>query len=367
MARNIGILTGGGDAPGLNAVIRAVVKYGVGRCGWRLVGIEDSFNGILERPFRIQELTPVSCKGILQLGGTILGTTNHGDPFAFPDGAGGHVDRAADVVTAMREIGLEGLIVVGGDGTMRIARRLFDELGVPVVGVPKTIDNDLGATDLTFGFQSAVDCATDALDRLHTTAEAHDRVLVLEVMGRDAGWIALHAGIAGGADAIIIPEIPWSAERLCAKIEERRANGRPFSLFVVAEGAFPVATGTPGRIMPGGAAHRVVEAVAARLPWVEMRVTVLGHLQRGGSPVPFDRVLATRFGVGAVDLVEAARWGELVCLRNGLITGLPLAEADVNRNVDPCGELVHAARMCGVEFGAPPPECPPAVAQVPRA
>lgn len=352
MARHVGILTGGGDAPGLNAVIRAVVKYGVGQRGWRLVGIEDSFNGLLDRPFRKQRLTPVSCKGILQLGGTILGTTNHGDPFAFPAKDGQKRDRAAELAAAVRDLGLEGLIVLGGDGTMRICRQLMDQHGVKIVGVPKTIDNDLGATDQTFGFQSAVDVATDALDRLHTTAESHDRVLVLEVMGRNAGWIALHAGLAGGADCICIPEIPWAADRLCAKIEERRRHGRPFSLVVVAEGAYPAGTPAPStKIRPGHASELVCAAITERLPHAEVRTTVLGHLQRGGSPVAYDRVLATRMGVGAVDLVEADKWGEMVTLRNGRIESAPLSAAGKNRNVDPGDELVHAARAVGVEFG----------------
>ena len=352
MARRIGILTGGGDAPGLNAVIRAVVKYGVGKLGWELYGIEDSFNGLMERPFRVAQLTPVSCKGLLQRGGTILGTTNHGDPFAFPDGSGHDSDRSVEVKRAMDELGLEGLIVLGGDGTQKIARELMEHHGVAVVGVPKTIDNDLGATDITFGFQSAVDCVTDALDRLHSTAESHDRVILLEVMGRNAGFIALHGGIAGGADAIMIPEIPWQAERLVQKIDERRAIGRPFSLFVVAEGAYPAGEREPGtKLVPGSASQQVAAAILAARPKVDLRITVLGHLQRGGSPVAFDRVLATRMGVGAVDLVEAGRWGELVCLLDGRVVGRPMAAAETNRVVDPDGELVRAARATGVEFG----------------
>ena len=351
MAKNLGMLTGGGDAPGLNAVMRAVVKYGT-KLGYTLTGIEDSFNGLLETPRRVQSLTPVSCKGLLQLGGTFLGTTNHGDPFAYPDGSGHDADRSREVKRAMDELGLDGLIVLGGDGTQRIARKLMEVHGIKVIGVPKTIDNDLGATDLTFGFQSAVDCVADSLDRLHTTAESHDRVILLEVMGRNAGFIALHGGIAGGADAIVIPEIPWQADRLVAKIEERRAIGRPFSLFVVAEGAYPAGAPAPGtKLVPGSATQRVAEAILARLPKLDLRVTVLGHLQRGGSPVAFDRVLATRMGVGAIDLAEAGRWGELVCLRNGRIEGVPLAESEQNRVVDPDGELVRAARAVGVEFG----------------
>jgi len=341
MGRKIGILCGGGDAPGLNAVIRAVVKFGVGRLGWELWGLEDSFDGLLSEPQRVRRLTPLSCRGILQQGGTILGTTNRGDPFHSRDGQ----DRSAEVARRVRDRGLEGLIMIGGDGTMRIARDLADRTGIRVVGVPKTIDNDLGATDLTFGFQSAVDCASDALDRLHSTAEAHDRVIVLEVMGRDAGWIALHAAISGGADLCVIPEVPWSAERLCAKVKERGKLGRPFSLAIVAEGA-----GDPTH--PGSAGRAVAEAIQAGVPGCDVRITVLGHLQRGGSPVAFDRLLATRFGVGAVDLVEAGRWGELVALHNGRIEGVPIAEAvAVYRKVDPEGELVRTARMVGIELG----------------
>lgn len=344
MARQVGILCGGGDAPGLNAVIRAVAKYGVGRLGWRLLGIEDSFNGLLETPNRVRELTPVSCRGILDRGGTILGTTNHGDPFQLARGG----DRSGDVARAVEAYDLEGLIVVGGDGSMRIAAQLMERRGVKVIGVPKTIDNDLGATDLTFGFQSAVDCATEAVDRLHSTAESHDRVQVLEVMGRDAGWIALHAGISGGADCVVIPEIPWTAERLCGKILERRRLGRPFSLVVVAEGARPA--GEP--IVPGRAGQAVVDAIRTQVPEAEVRLTVLGHLQRGGGPVAFDRLLATRFGVHAVDLVEAGRWGEMVALRNGRTVGVPIAEAvAVYRRIDPQSDLVHTARAVGIELG----------------
>lgn len=349
MGRHVGILTGGGDAPGLNAVIRAVVKYGVGQKGWQLVGVEDSFNGLMTRRPRVHELTPRSIKGILAWGGTILGTTNRGDPFAFPDDDGQVHDRTEQLARTVRELGLEGLIVVGGDGTQRIGWRLMEERGIRVVGVPKTIDNDLGATDLTFGFQTAIDCVTDALDRLHSTAEAHDRVIVLEVMGRDAGFIALHGGIAGGADVILLPEIPWDPDRVCAKIEDRRHRGRPFSLIVTAEAAHPI--GEPKRL--GRAGSRIIEILKERLPKIDSRLTVLGHLQRGGSPCAFDRLLATRMGVGAVDLIEEDRWGHLVALRDGRIVGVPLVEAiSANRLVDPWGEVVHAARAVGVEFGA---------------
>ncbi len=344
MSRHVGILTGGGDAPGLNAVIRAVVKSGVGQKRWLLTGVEDAFDGLIARPMRLKRLVPRSCGGLLQRGGTILGTTNRGDPFAWKDGR----DHAADVGRELERLGIEGLIVIGGDGTMRIAERLMREHGVNVLGVPKTIDNDLGATDQTFGFLSAVDCVCDALDRLHTTAESHDRCIVVEVMGRDAGFIALHGGIAGGADVILLPELPWNIDRIRAKLEQRRQLGRPFSLIVVAESARPEG----GESSAGNAGQLVVDALRRAEPELDIRMTVLGHLQRGGSPNAFDRVLATRFGVAAVELVQEGRWGHMVALRNGNIVGVPLAEAvRQNRTVDLGGELVATARAVGVELG----------------
>ncbi|MCB9681350.1 MAG: 6-phosphofructokinase [Alphaproteobacteria bacterium] len=358
MSRRVGILTGGGDAPGLNAVLRGFVKRAVGQLGWEVFGIEDSFNGLFAERRWVQPLTVRDCKGLLGRGGTVLGTTNRGDPFAFPRHGGVVEDRAAQIPEAMAELGLEGLVCIGGDGTQRIAHRLMTEQGVPVVGVPKTIDNDLAATDTTFGFWSAVDVATDALDRLHTTAESHDRVMFLELMGRDAGHIALHAGIAGGADVILVPEIPYDPARVASKILVRRAKGLTFSIVVVAEGALP--KGAPvdeaarhRQLKEGGGAAAI--AMASLAPWlpVEMRTCVLGHLQRGGSPSAFDRLLATRFGVGAVDLVAADRWGEMVALRHGEIVGVPLAEAvRVQRFVDPDGPLVAVARSVGTELGA---------------
>ncbi len=358
MSLRIGILTGGGDAPGLNAVIRAVVKHGVGQLHWQVVGIEDSFDGLLAEPRRIHNLDLPSCKGILHRGGTILGTTNRGDPFNYPLPGGGFADRSAELAEAIRDEGLEGLIVIGGDGTQKIGWQLMQRHDVPVIGVPKTIDNDLSATDYTFGFMSAVDTATDALDRLHTTAESHERVMVLEVMGRDAGWIALYAGLAGGADCIVLPEIPYDVGRIVRKIRKRRTLGRPFTLIVVAEGAVP----HPDSDAPGEQAHpkvgggRAAYALAAALAEhidSEIRVTVLGHLQRGGGPVPFDRILGTRFGVTAVELARAGRWGEMACLRDGKVGGVPIHEAIATyRLVDPAGELVRAAKAVGIEFGA---------------
>lgn len=356
MTRRVGICTGGGDAPGLNAVIRAFVKHGVRAHGWDIVGIEDAFNGLLETPRRLQALDLKSCRGLLHRGGTVLGTTNRGDPFGFPS-ADGPVDRSEELARAVSEEGLEGLVVVGGDGTQAIGLRLMRERGVRVVGVPKTIDNDLSATDFTFGFMSAVEVATDALDRLHTTAESHDRVLFLEVMGRDAGHIALYTGMAGGADVILIPEIPYDPLAVAAKIKERKARGRPFSTVVVAEGALP--HGAPAgraarheRLRAGRGAAAVAMSALEGLIEAEMRAVVLGHVQRGGSPVAFDRILATRFGVEAVHLVAADRWGEMVRLRDGHVCGVALEEAVQQRLVDPKGELLQAARASGVTFGA---------------
>lgn len=355
----IGILTGGGDAPGLNAVIRAVTKLGVGRHHWQLIGVEDSFNGLLDDPRRLVDLSPQSCRGLLVRGGTVLGTTNRGDPFAWrwPDGR--VTDRSAELAAVINEEGLDGLIVVGGDGSQRIAARLMQEHGVPVVGVPKTIDNDLAATDFTFGFWSAVEAATEALDRLHSTAEAHDRVMLLEVMGRDAGWIALYTGVAGGADCIALPEIPYDVDRFVQKIRERARRGRNFTMFVVAEGAIPLGgslgAGVDGsqttRVQAGGAAATLARLLEERVD-SEIRTTVLGHLQRGGGPVPFDRVLATRFGVKAVELVREGRWGEMVCLRDNDVVSVPLTDAaGAPRRIGPEEPLLETARAVGIELG----------------
>ncbi len=346
--RRVGILTGGGDAPGLNAVLRAFVKRAVGQLHWQVVGIEDSFDGLLATPYQVQDLTMVSCSGLLARGGTMLGTTNRGDPFAYRDGA----DVSQRVADAVEDLGLEGLVVIGGDGTQKIGWRLMEERGVNVVGVPKTIDNDLSATDYTFGYMTAVDVATEALDRLHTTAESHDRVMLLEVMGRDAGHIALQAGLAGGADCIVIPEIPWDVERICRKIDKRRSLGRLFTLIIVAEGARPNDGNVDeDPVGAGGPAVTLARQIGERRA-VETRVTVLGHLQRGGSPDAFDRILATRFGVHAVDLVDADRWGEIAVLQNGRVVGVPIEEAVASyRFVDTEGELVRTARAVGVEFG----------------
>jgi phosphofructokinase-like protein len=358
MGRKFGILTGGGDAPGLNAVIRGFVRRGINAYGWSIVGVEDSFNGLLSSPKRLQKLDLRSCVGLLHRGGTILGTTNRGDPFSFGV-KGESKDRSLELAASVREEGIEGLVVVGGDGTMKIALALMEKVGIPVVGVPKTIDNDLSATDVTFGFQSAVDVATDALDRLHTTAASHDRVMFLEVMGRDVGHIALHAGVAGGADVILLPEIPYDPELVADKIRRRQASGRRhFSVVVVAEGALPREPGPElspkerkARLKAGGGAAAIAMGQLEGRIDSEMRATVLGHLQRGGSPVAVDRILATRFGVGAAELVHAGRWGEMVCLRNGHVDGVSLREAAITRSVSLDDELLQTARAVGVEFG----------------
>jgi ATP-dependent phosphofructokinase / diphosphate-dependent phosphofructokinase len=358
MLQRIGILTGGGDAPGLNAVIRAVVKYGVQRFGLEVIGCEDSFNGLLDMPRRVRPLRPMDCQGLLRKGGTVLGTTNRGDPFAFGQPDGSCRDVSGQLVAAIQAEGLDGLVVIGGDGTQAIGLRLMQEHGVPVVGVPKTIDNDLSATDFTFGFQSSVDVATDALDRLSTTAESHDRVMFLEVMGRDAGHIALSAGLAGGADVILIPEIPYDPSVVADKITARRGIGRPYTVIVVAEGALPKdceglsSSERKARLRRGRGAAAIAMAQLDGRIQAEMRCCVLGHIQRGGSPVAIDRVLATRFGVCAVDLVVAGRWGEMTRLRHGVVDGVPIEQAiDVYRLVELDGELVRVARATGVVFG----------------
>src|SRR5512135_393589 len=316
----IGILSGGGDAPGLNAVIRAVVRTAVFKYGWEVIGIIDGFEGLMS-PTKTRQLTSWNTRGILFVGGTILGTTNRGNPFAHKSVVGGREiveDHSALVVGNIRELGLDALIVIGGDGSLKIGSGL-QKLGIPVIGVPKTIDNDLMATHVTFGFQTAVDTATDALDKLHTTAESHQRVIVLEVMGRYAGWIALEAGIAGSADVILIPEIPFSMDKVAERLMERKRAGSKSSIVVVAEGAKPAGgemavreKAADGYVLRFGGMGEIVGAEISKRTGFETRVTVLGHLQRGGSPCPFDRLLATRYGAHAVELMAEKRFGTMV-------------------------------------------------------
>jgi phosphofructokinase-like protein len=322
----VGLLTGGGDCPGLNAVIRAVVRRGLAQDGNSFVGFRHGWAGVVEN--EADELTLASTSGILPRGGTILGTSRT-NPYA--DGG----DGTAAVLAAMRDREIDALIPIGGEDTLGVALRLHAD-GVPVVGVPKTIDNDLGGTDVTFGFQTAVQIVTDAIDRLHTTAESHNRVMVLEVMGRHSGWIATHAGIAGGADAIIVPERPFDVEDVANHVRARHARGPNFSIVVVAEGAIPregtlhtregTATDAFGHARLGGIGV-ALEGELERLTGYESRVTILGHVQRGGSPVAFDRVLATRFGVAAMDAVLGGRFGAMVGVRGTQIVETPLAEA----------------------------------------
>ena len=314
---NIGVLTGGGDCPGLNAVIRAIVRKAQSVGGHRVLGFYDSWDGVLEK--RYEELDISKVRGILPKGGTILGT-RRGSPIDYPDGA----QRTKQVFA---DLGLDALVVIGGNGSLTVASMLANDHGLPIVGVPKTIDNDVVGTDATFGFQTAVQIATDAIDRLHTTAESHDRVMVIEVMGRDAGWIALHAGIAGGATAILVPEVPFDIREVAAIVAKRHERGRYASLVVVAEGAKP----KPGTLeVPEpqldkygrelhGSISQVIAPELSRLTGFESRVVQLGHVQRGGTPTAYDRVLSTRFGLAAVDAVYAKAFGDMVVLRCGRI------------------------------------------------
>jgi ATP-dependent phosphofructokinase / diphosphate-dependent phosphofructokinase len=320
----IGVLNGGGDCPGLNAVIRAVVRKGVEDHGLGILGFRNGYRGVLEGS--VMELTPESARGILHRGGTILGTSKI-NPF--------RVERGLDLLRENLEAyGIEGLIAIGGEGTLGAAAKLAGE-GVNVVGVPKTIDNDLAATDYTFGFDTAVQVATDAIDRLHTTAESHNRVMVLEVMGRNAGWIGLYSGLAGGADVILIPEHPFDIEEVCEHLRHRQSEGHLFSIVVVSEGAVP-REGTLERPVYDrdeygwprlGGISNMITAEIERRTGFETRVTILGHVQRGGSPTAFDRVLATRYGVAAIDLAAAGNWGRMVSLRGIEMVDCPLDDA----------------------------------------
>ena len=355
--KRIGILTGGGDAPGLNAVIRAAVKSAANH-NCETVGLENGFDGLVESD-RWRTLTPKDVTGILRIGGTILGTVNRGNPFVKPiatsDGPRPYADRCVEM---FHRLGLDALIVIGGDGTLAIAHQFYTR-GVPLVGVPKTIDNDIVETTNTFGFDTAVSFATDAVDRLHTTAEAHHRIMVAEVMGRYAGWIALYAGVAGGADVILIPEIPFDLEKVAQRIKEREALGADFSIVVVAEGAKPV----------GGAASMLQAAsgeyverlggvgatVANRLGQLtgkETRYVVLGHLQRGGTPTSFDRMLATRFGAHAVELVLQGKFGTMVAFHPPDIVDVPLERVVGRMRTVPVDfDVVRAARSLRISMG----------------
>jgi ATP-dependent phosphofructokinase / diphosphate-dependent phosphofructokinase len=360
VARRVGILTGGGDAPGLNAVIRAVVLTAKRRYGWEVIGIREGFDGLLAGLPTIT-LNENNVHDLLARGGTILGAANRGSPFArrieHPDGSVEHVDVSDEALARIAEMGLSALIVAGGDGTLAIAHRLV-LMGAPIVGVPKTIDNDVSGTDVTFGFDTAIKTATDALEKLQTTAESHHRTMVLEVMGRNAGWIALVAGIAGGADAILIPEIPYDIQIVCQKIRDLQAAGRRYSLVVVAEGAAPIGgeqeyyikgeTRQESRL--GGISFFVAKLLTGCID-AEVRVTVLGHLQRGGQPTPRDRYLATCFGAAAIHLVAEEQWGYMVALRGNDVIHVPIEESIQLKQVDPQGSWVQTARDLGIVLG----------------
>jgi phosphofructokinase-like protein len=349
--RCIGIATGGGDAPGLNAVIRAATKAAILKYGWKVMGIPDGFDGLIW-PEKAFELTIKEISGILPRGGTILGTTNRGDPFHYrsvEDGKEVSRDISAQVIANAAKLGIDAIITIGGDGSQKIGFELFQK-GLKIVGVPKTIDNDLSATQVTFGFDTALHTVTDAIDKIHTTAASHHRVMVVEVMGRDCGWIALEAGIAGGAHVILIPEIPFTIDNICRYISEREKTGKHFTIAVVAEGVkLPPELRENRR---AGSIGNLIGNAIGHGSGKEVRVSVLGHIQRGGTPSPFDRILATRFGVAAVDLIAAGGFGMMVALHGDSIISVDVAHAIGHlKSVDPKGELVRAARAIGIGFG----------------
>jgi ATP-dependent phosphofructokinase / diphosphate-dependent phosphofructokinase len=357
--RTIGLSTGGGDCPGLNAVIRAATKCAILKYGWRVIGIQDGFDGLIW-PEKTFEVTMETVSDILPRGGTILGTTNRGNPFKYRtvvDGKEVVQDLTPQVLENARKLGIDAVVVIGGDGTQAIGLELFRK-GLKVVGVPKTIDNDLSATDVTFGFDTALHTCTDAIDKLFSTAESHHRVMVVEVMGRDAGWIALQAGISGGAHVILIPEVSVDIQKVCEHIRAREQYGKRFTIVVVAEGLkfgdeLKARFEAEKRTFPrAGAVGNLVGDALGMCTKKDVRVTVLGHIQRGGSPSPFDRILSTRFGVEAVELIAQGQFGRMVALRGRRIEAVDIAEAVGSmKRVDPDGELVRIAKAIGVCFG----------------
>lgn len=355
------VLTGGGDCPGLNAVIRAVAKRARKEKNWEIYGSIEAFNGVLNEPQEIVRLTSSRTKGIHVKGGTILKTTNKSNPIKFPvtqkDGTIKFEDRSDELVKRLK--GFDAVINIGGDGSQKISKVLFDK-GIPIIGVPKTIDNDLSATDMTFGFQTAVQIASDAFDKLVTTAESHHRVMIMEVMGRDAGWIALHTAIAGGAEICLIPEIPYDINKLVKKIESRYKKGRGFVNIVIAEGAKPkegTVTASAGEkgsehVRLGGVAYQLSKQLKDAGCQAEIRETVLGHVQRGGTPVAFDRILASLFGVKAMELAINGEFGKMVAYKNNSITYVSFEEATRQQNVvKKSSYLVQAAKGLGITFG----------------
>lgn len=355
MKKRIAVLTGGGDAPGLNAVIRAIVRTAIRQYDYEVIGFRDGFKGVIER--NIMPLGDKEVSGILPKGGTILGTTNRDNPFHYPIGNNQYEDKSDECIQVIKEHA-DCLIVIGGDGTLSIAYELYQK-GLPVVGCPKTIDNDLYiGNSQTFGFDTAYSYATEALDRLHSTAESHHRIVCLEVMGRNAGWIALYAGVAGGADVILLPEIPFSYDKIVDKIKERQAQNKRFSLIVVAEGAAPVGgdlvyqnEGANEPLRLGGIAN-IVARNLEKLTGSEVRSIVLGHLQRGGTPTAHDRILATMYGTSAVKLVATEQYGKVVTLDNHRVVPIPLEEATKKvRLIEGDNELLNIAKQIGISFG----------------
>jgi len=354
----VGVLTGGGDCPGLNAVIRAIFKSSC-RNEWEVIGIEDGFEG-LQDPTKSIFLTPQIIHGILAEGGTILGTSNLADPFepALTHVSVDPMQKPPNIIKNMKELGLNAIIAIGGDGTLTISQKLF-QMGCPMIGIPKTIDNDILATDVTLGFRTAVETVTEALDKLHSTAESHHRVIVIEVMGRYVGWIALEAGVAGGADVILIPEIPFQMKKIQEKIQSQFEKGRRSCLVVVAEGSKPLGgemsvlkRSTSGYVLRLEGIGKKVGEEINRKTKKDVRVTVLGHLQRGGSPCSFDRILGTRFGVAAIQLVKEGGFGKMVCLKTPSIDSVDLQEAVKElKSVPPHGDLVQTAEALGISLG----------------
>lgn len=360
--KNIGILTGGGDCPGLNAVIRAVYHTLKKECDCRIFGMLDGFDGFINESY--MELDPGSVRGILAKGGTILGTSNKGNPMNYPveldDGTIEFKDYSDKMNKTYKKLGLDGIIAIGGDGTLNIAHTLYEKGYIKYVGVPKTIDNDIYDTDMTFGFNTAVQIVTDAIDRIHSTAESHHRVMIVEAMGRDAGWIALYGGISGGADIILIPEIPYRIDSIVKKLKDRHREGKKFSIIAVAEGAKPEGGDVYGkineknmydRIKLGGISIKLADELEKHTGF-ECRSTILGYVQRGGTPTTYDRMLATRYGCAAARAFLDDKFGNMVALDGNMIVLKPVdVHAGKKRLVDPDGPIVKDAKSIGISFG----------------
>ncbi len=364
MKHRLLVLTGGGDCPGLNAVIRGIVKRSSKERNWEILGSYQAFNGVLRDPMELIVLDEKKVSGIHVKGGTIIGTTNKGGPFSWPvrnpDGTWTTVDRSDELIRRLQYQNIEAVINIGGDGSQRISLGLYEK-GLNIIGVPKTIDNDLAGTDFTFGFQTAVEIATDAVDKLVTTAESHNRIFILEVMGRDAGWIALHAAVGGGAEVCLIPEIPYHVDKVIERINERIVNDRGFLIVVIAEGAKPVGGDVVAEELDevgyqhkhlGGAASRLKKELKDAGCEHDIRVTILGHLQRGGIPSAYDRILATQFGVKAFEMVLAGDFGKMVSYKHPRIVSVPIKDAiSVYNRIEPDDQLLHTARGIGICMG----------------